>query len=70
MKKLYKSKENRVIAGVIGGIGEYFDVDPVMLRLAWLLVLIFTAIIPGILVYLIATLIVPERNNNIEGPKA
>jgi len=70
MKKLYKSKENKIIAGIIGGIGEYFDVDPVMLRLAWLLILIFTAIIPGILVYLIATLIVPEKNNYIESPKA
>lgn len=68
MKKLYKSKENRVIAGVIGGIGEYFDVDPIMLRLAWLLILIFTAVIPGIFVYLIAALIVPDKNNDYRRP--
>jgi phage shock protein C len=37
MKKLYKSKENKVFCGVIGGLGEYFDVDLVVLRLVWVL---------------------------------
>ena len=61
MKKLYKSKENKVVAGVVGGIGEYFNVDPVILRLAWLLVLVFTAVVPGIIIYLVATMIVPKK---------
>lgn len=61
MKKLYKSRDNKVIAGVMGGLGEYFEVDPVILRLAYLLIVIFSAIVPGILVYLIAALIVPEQ---------
>jgi len=60
MKKLYKSKDNKVLAGVLGGLGEYFAIDPVILRLAYLLVVIFSAILPAVIVYVIAALIVPD----------
>lgn len=60
MKKLYRSQINKVWGGVIGGLGEYFDVDPVLLRLAWLLVVILTGVVPGLIVYLIALVIVPK----------
>jgi Putative stress-responsive transcriptional regulator len=36
MKKLYRSRENKVLAGVCGGIGEYFEIDPVIVRLIWI----------------------------------
>lgn len=58
MKKLYRSRNNRMIFGVCGGIGEYFDVDPTLVRLVWLL---FTFWGPGILAYLIAWIIIPEE---------
>lgn len=61
MKKLYKTKESRVFSGVIGGIGEYINVDPVILRIAWVAIVAFTAFIPGIIVYIIAIFIVPEK---------
>ena len=61
MKRLYKSKENKVFAGIIGGIGEYLNIDPVVLRLVWVIMAIFTAFIPGILAYLIAIFIVPDQ---------
>jgi len=61
MKKLYKSKNNKIFCGVIGGLGEYFDVDPVLFRLIWLLMVVFTAFAPGIFVYFIACLIVPNK---------
>ena len=61
MKKLYRSKENKVLAGIIGGIGEYFDIDPVILRIIWVLLVVFTAFVPGIIVYLFAVLIVPKK---------
>ena len=64
MKKLYRSKSNKVFAGVIGGIGEYFNVDPVILRLAYLLITIFGAVAPGVIVYLFAILIVPRPNES------
>jgi len=61
MKRLYKSKENRVIAGVIGGVAEYFNVDPVILRIVWVLLAVFTALAPGIIAYVIAIFIIPQK---------
>jgi len=63
MKKLYRSKTNKVFFGVIGGIGEYTDVDPVLLRLIWVLIVLFTGVVPGMIAYLLAVLIVPKKSN-------
>lgn len=57
-KKLYRSCANRVIAGVCGGLGEYFDIDPVIIRL--ILVLLVLAGGAGILFYILAWIIIPE----------
>ncbi len=65
MKKLYKSSTNKIFAGIIGGIGEYFDIDPVLLRIIWLLILVATGVFPGLLAYLIAIFIVPRKPANI-----
>lgn len=54
MKKLYRSNTNKILAGVIGGLGEYFDIDPVLLRLAFLLLVALFIGLPAIFVYLIA----------------
>ena len=64
MRKLYKSEENKVFAGVIGGLGEYLDIDPVALRVLWVLITIFTGVLPGVVVYLLAVIIIPKRNTN------
>ena len=58
-KKLHRSKKNRVIAGVCGGLGEYFGIDPVIIRLLWLLFLF--AMGTGILAYIIAWIVIPEE---------
>jgi len=58
MKKLYRSRENRMIFGVCGGLGDYFDVDPTLVRLVWLLFALWGA---GVLAYLIAWIIIPEE---------
>lgn len=60
-KKLTRSRSNRMIAGLMGGLGEFFGVDPVLLRLAYLIVTVFTGFVPGIVGYLLAILIVPEE---------
>lgn len=60
-KKLYRSKTNKVIAGVLGGIGEYLEIDPVVIRLAFLAITIFTGLIPGMIFYLVALLLVPKK---------
>ncbi len=61
MKKLYKSDTDKVFAGVIGGIGEYFDLDPTILRLAYILLAVMTAVVPAIIGYIIAVLVVPKK---------
>jgi len=63
MKRLYKSKDNKILFGVIGGLGEYFNVDPVILRLLWVVVVVFTAFFPGVIAYLVAALIIPHKQN-------
>lgn len=63
IKRLYRSNTNRVWAGVIGGLGEFFNFDPVILRLIWVLVVVFTGFVPGVLVYIIAIFIIPERKD-------
>ena len=61
MKRLYRSNTNKVLAGVLGGVGEYYDVDPTLLRLAYLILAVLTAFVPATLAYFIAALIVPKR---------
>lgn len=58
---LRRSKKDRVIAGVSGGLGRYFDRDPVLFRIAFLLMLFLGGF--GILLYLIAWLAIPEFRN-------
>jgi phage shock protein C len=48
-----------VIAGVCGGVGEYFSIDPNAIRLIYTVVTIFTGVFPGVLTYVLAILIVP-----------
>lgn len=60
-KRLYLSEENKVFGGVCAGIGEYFDKDPVIIRLLWVLVTLFT-VGTGLLAYLIAWIIIPNKS--------
>ena len=61
-KKLYRSDKNRVFAGVCGGIGEYMEVDPVVVRLIWVLFSMIAGFgFPGLIAYLIAALIIPQK---------
>lgn len=60
-KKLYLSDTDKKIAGVCGGIAEYFEVDSTLIRLVWVLLTIFAALFPGIIAYIIAALIIPHR---------
>ncbi|MCT4564248.1 MAG: PspC domain-containing protein [Maledivibacter sp.] len=58
-KKLYRSEIDSKIAGVCGGIAEYFDIDPTLVRLGWILFVLLGG--SGILGYIIAWLIIPQR---------
>ena len=58
-KRLYKSDRDKIVDGVCGGIAEYFDMDPTLVRLGWV---IFCAMGgSGILAYIVAALIIPRR---------
>jgi len=59
-KKLYRSKTKRMISGVCGGLGEYFDIDETIVRLGVAFITCVTAVIPGVLFYLAASIIIPE----------
>ena len=58
MKELRKSTTNRLICGVCGGLGDYFQVDPTVIRLLWIVFCLMGG--SGILAYLIAAVIMPE----------
>lgn len=63
-KKLFRSKTDRKLAGVCGGIAEYFGVDPTVIRLVFILAVIGAGI--GLLAYLICWLVIPEQNNELK----
>ena len=58
-KRLLKSAVNRMICGVCGGTGEYFHIDPTVIRLIWV-ILSFFSVGAGIVIYIIAAVIIPE----------
>lgn len=58
-KKLYKSNKNKMLDGVCGGIGEYINIDPTIVRLGWV---VFCALVgSGIIAYIIAAIIIPRN---------
>lgn len=60
-RKLYLSETDKKIAGVCGGLGEYFNIDSTIIRLAWVLLSILTAIFGGVIFYIVAAMIIPRR---------
>lgn len=61
MKKLYRSRTNRIIGGVCGGIGDYLEFDPVFIRLIWGILFFMGGV--GFLAYIVAWIIIPEEND-------
>ena len=61
MKHIYLSKKQKKISGVCGGIGETYDIDPNLVRLVVVFLCFATAIVPMVLTYLIAWIILPDE---------
>ena len=61
-KKLYRSTQNKMIAGVCSGLAEYINIDPTIIRVIWALVGLSGA---GLIAYLVCALIIPEKPSNI-----
>lgn len=59
MKRLRRSPQQKMLAGVLGGVAEYFDIDVTIVRLLFVLISIFSGLFLGLIVYLIAMVIVP-----------
>ena len=58
-RRLYRSRTETQLTGLCGGLGLYFAVDPVLIRLLWVIATLITGVVPGVVAYLIGWLIVP-----------
>lgn len=65
-RKLYRSKEDRILAGIFGGLGDYFDIDSNLLRLIGLLVFIFTGFLPFLAIYFVSMFIIPSDREKVK----
>ena len=63
-KKLYRSKTDKKVAGVCGGLAKYLNMDPTIVRLIWAIVVVCGG--AGLLAYLICALVIPEEPDYIE----
>lgn len=61
MKKLYKSDKSMVASGIFGGLGEWMEVSPGILRLGYIVLMLITGILPGLFLYLVAHFIIPRK---------
>jgi phage shock protein C len=67
-KRLYRSPTNRVLLGICGGLGEYFSVDPTIMRVVVVVIIVLTSIVPGILAYFVLGLIIPLKGASANTP--
>lgn len=59
-KRLFRSRDNRVVAGILGGIGEYLNVDPVAIRVLYVIFTAVTGFVPLVVAYILLLFIIPE----------
>jgi len=60
MKRLYRSRTNRILGGICGGLGTYFDTDPNILRILWVALTILSVGV-GVIAYIVAWILIPEE---------
>lgn len=63
-KRIYRSQENRVFSGVCGGLGEYFNIDPTIIRLLTVFV-ILSSFMTGLIAYIVCAMVIPQRPYNM-----
>lgn len=69
IKHLYRSRTNKVWGGVIGGVGEYYNVDPSILRLIYIVFTFLSGFFPLFFAYIVAMLVIPEKEDKREAEK-
>ncbi len=67
-RRLYKSRRNKVIDGICGGVAEYFDIDPTIVRLLWILVTFMGG--SGFILYIVAMIIIPVNPEHLAIPQS
>lgn len=65
-KKIYRIKDEAVVAGVIAALARHFDQDPVLFRVAAITLLILTGVFPGVFIYLAAWFIIPRQSRHAD----
>lgn len=61
-KTFKRSSKDKLLSGVLGGLSDYFEIDSTILRIFWLLLLSITGFIPGIIIYVILTILIPSSD--------
>lgn len=64
-KKLYRTEDNKMLAGVCGGVAEYFNLDPTLVRVLWVAVSLFAG--AGVILYIVMAIIVPVKSQVVSG---
>ena len=64
MKRIYKIEEGRKVCGVCGGLAEYFDIDPTLVRVVWLLAVLGAGV--GLVAYLVCAIVFPKKSEVIK----
>ena len=64
-KKLYRTEDNKMLAGVCGGVAEYFNLDPTLVRVLWVAVSLFAG--AGVILYIVIAIIVPVKSQVVSG---
>lgn len=65
-KKLYKSTNNKMLSGVCAGFADFIEIDPTIVRVIYALVSFFTGGFPGVIIYIMLAIIIPEDNGMID----
>lgn len=65
-KKLYRSSNDKMLCGVLGGLAEYLNVDATLIRLLYAALSVFSAGFPGIVLYIICAIVIPEAPFDIQ----
>jgi phage shock protein C len=60
-RRLYRARNDKMIAGVLGGLGDYFNIDASIIRIIYALLTLFTFIVPGLIFYLLLIVIIPAE---------
>lgn len=67
-KQLYRSRTNRMLLGVCGGLAEYLNADATIIRLIWAALTVISGFVPFVVIYLAAALIIPEEKSPTQNP--